>query len=871
MCCAGLDNGGTNTALLCACVRAAIVRASQGDGAASLLWATSLASAKHDLIVRATAASETRAGYGRDTVVDRTWGILKELPSNTQLAAKFTSPGISTEGGSSRVEDATVGAEEALVAMAAGSQVSTEQLMSLLSIAEDDSARAVILACFIQGQLHHMLGGHTIEQEVPFLEGGVDSLLSIELMNSINDRLSLRVTPAAMLEYPTISTLSTFLVSMLPRKILSAARLRDSPPPPPPTKNQGSDSAVSASSPFVPAPAVAEEDETVSSVEDAGEQIIDAQQARTPEEDIDVLALPGEQAYIKEFADTFIGMSGNIVRSTFLRAAKALWIGCFLRRDATRPIDTKYDPTWITSMYLREKWNANLGFSLVDDTRFVSNAASPPHAHALVARATALIIGALELRRRTYSYESLLAAGSDTAARRQLLTHGDMSRTQRYLFGTSRRPGPAADGYDVLAHFNESESDHFMIIANNRIWIVNISAMRTTTEIFKSVAHVVQCSYQEETNQSFSLGAMTHDFRARWRTARATLEEVVENRENFAVIDSSAFTVCLEQSQPGGNQAVLASVGSKSSNRWYDHTMQLVVFNDGRAGTIFNHAFIDGSMMLSACDAIQKLSMDADVSLDQEMVAPLISADGTNWVSPREVVMTPVATVAQDALRMVLRLKPRPSNIIATIHGIGSIMLGRAGLKPGSSINTLLQLAYFKAHGVLPRLVETVDLRHFRGGRLGWVLSNTAEAATFVRLVARARTPLRDNRAAVALLKAADAAHSAKIKKAMAGHVMPNESQMRFPAWVGMGALLLGDRFGRPQTYYARRFAMAGFVPAIESVPGMVRVHESKMPMIYWSVRPDAVTINISCPYTARAAMTLIDDMRTLLTKMKCE
>ena len=91
-----------------------------------------------------------------------------------------------------------------------------------------------------------------------------------------------------------------------------------------------------------------------------------------------------------------------------------------------------------------------------------------------------------------------------------------------------------------------------------------------------------------------------------------------------------------------------------------------------------------------------------------------------------------------------------------------------------------------------------VDLRHFRGGRLGWVLSNTAEAATFVRLVARARTPLRDNRAAVALLKAADAAHSAKIKKAMAGHVMPNESQMRFPAWVGMGALLLGDRFGRP-------------------------------------------------------------------------
>ena len=68
-----------------------------------------------------------------------------------------------------------------------------------------------------------MLGGQTVGAEVPFLEGGVDSLLSIELMNAINDSLSLRVTPAAMLEYPTIAALSDFLVGMLPRTIRAAA------------------------------------------------------------------------------------------------------------------------------------------------------------------------------------------------------------------------------------------------------------------------------------------------------------------------------------------------------------------------------------------------------------------------------------------------------------------------------------------------------------------------------------------------------------------------------------------------------------------------------------------------------------------------
>jgi len=41
--------------------------------------------------------------------------------------------------------------------------------------------------------------------------------------------------------------------------------------------------------------------------------------------------------------------------------------------------------------------------------------------------------------------------------------------------------------------------------------------------------------------------------------------------------------------------------------------------------------------------------------------------------------------------------------------------------------------------------------------------------------------------------------------------------------------------------------------------------------MIYWSVQPDAVEINISCPHTATAAVSLIEDVRALLTTMANE
>ena len=74
--------------------------------------------------------------------------------------------------------------------------------------------------------------------------------------------------------------------------------------------------------------------------------------------------------------------------------------------------------------------------------------------------------------------------------------------------------------------------------------------------------------------------------------------------------------------------------------------------------------------MLAACDAIQRTSMEADISLEQELLAPLSPAESTAWNAPREIVVEPVGRVAEDALKMVLRLKPRPSNIVATVSWI---------------------------------------------------------------------------------------------------------------------------------------------------------------------------------------------------------
>jgi hypothetical protein len=124
--CIGVDSDAGDAALR-SCVRRAAWHALHGDVACGLLWTAMSTAVDHDSVVRATADQEKRAGFGRDTVVERAWGLLEELPSNAQLSTLLSDTAALGEGG----------AGGALAAMASGSHVTAEQLMSQLSAAGD--------------------------------------------------------------------------------------------------------------------------------------------------------------------------------------------------------------------------------------------------------------------------------------------------------------------------------------------------------------------------------------------------------------------------------------------------------------------------------------------------------------------------------------------------------------------------------------------------------------------------------------------------------------------------------------------------------------------------------------------------------------
>ena len=108
---------------------------------------------------------------------------------------------------------------------------------------------------------------------------------------------------------------------------------------------------------------------------------------------------------------------------------------------------------------------------------------------------------------------------------------------------------------DVLCHFEESESQHVAVICNSRIYIIDEAVHRSLTNITKCLHHIVKHSVLGDTSTSFSIGALTHGWRKNWRAARNTLEQIESNQSQLALLDSAAFTVCLDDILAGSNGA----------------------------------------------------------------------------------------------------------------------------------------------------------------------------------------------------------------------------------------------------------------------------------------------------------------------------
>ena len=122
-----------------------------------------------------------------------------------------------------------------------------------------------------------------------------------------------------------------------------------------------------------------------------------------------------------------------------------------------------------------------------------------------------------------------------------------------------------------------------------------LSAEMTPTEIMANLSWIKE---DAKNHSELPIGTLTAVHRDTWTKARSHLITKVQNIEALTVIESSAFAVCLDDHDPDSQTSSARQLLlDDGTNRWYDKTIQLIVFANGRAGLYAEHALIDATVI----------------------------------------------------------------------------------------------------------------------------------------------------------------------------------------------------------------------------------------------------------------------------------
>lgn len=103
----------------------------------------------------------------------------------------------------------------------------------------------------------------------------------------------------------------------------------------------------------------------------------------------------------------------------------------------------------------------------------------------------------------------------------------------------------------------------------------------------------------------YSIGLLTTENRDKWADIRHELCQNTENAQNLEKIESSMFLVCLDENSPVTRENVGRQLWHGNGNdRFFDKSLQFIVFANGKAGFNGEHSMMDGIPTSRICEYI---------------------------------------------------------------------------------------------------------------------------------------------------------------------------------------------------------------------------------------------------------------------------
>ncbi|MCW8331380.1 choline/carnitine O-acyltransferase [Photobacterium sp. SDRW27] len=330
------------------------------------------------------------------------------------------------------------------------------------------------------------------------------------------------------------------------------------------------------------------------------------------------------------------------------------------------------------------------------------------------------------------------------------------------LFSSTRIAQQGTDEFKV-----SSSRKHIVVMHNMRIYKINIldekGCIRSPSEIESDLGCILSISGKGQ-----NVGVLTTMPRDTWAENRAALLQLsANNREAMTAIEEAAFALCLDENSPEEITEVSKQLlYGDGKDRFFDKSLQFIVFKNGKTGVNFEHTGVDGSVMLRLIgyiyDTVDKVSfgeraVSAEINRSQASRAEEIEFD-------LDGALTQTICAAADAFcQHTANTQTRVLNF--TLFGKDQIK--QFGVSPDAFVQVALQLAEHQLYGKCYSAYEAVMTRTFLDGRIDVLYTVSPESMAFIQNI---RDPDCSEQAKIDSLIQATRKHVERAKECRLGH-----------------------------------------------------------------------------------------------------
>lgn len=351
----------------------------------------------------------------------------------------------------------------------------------------------------------------------------------------------------------------------------------------------------------------------------------------------------------------------------------------------------------------------------------------------------------------------------------------------KYMFHACRIPHLEQDSYRI---YDPSVYKHAVVACRGRFY--KIPLIDETTGNVLSVSSLeshLQCIMELATGHETTgpgFGYLTGDNRDVWATARTALLEIPGMEEALEVLESGCVMLNLDTAcdfDSGTSPASRAQCGKQflygngtATNRWFDKSVQLIVFPNGKAGLLGEHSMMDGMPVVGLANHIVNTSYQHAHKQSQKKSKPqaLETYSGVSDIFGH-ISLTPQIEKMIETSKGNFRewTRDRHELDVQSFRGYGSDFMKKAGCSPDAYTQMAMQVATSRLFGKQAGTYEATQTRVFRHGRTETTRSVGPSSSAFVKSMLEPNGLTANDK--MELLRGACQAHSKYIGNAAKG------------------------------------------------------------------------------------------------------